>query len=319
MRKALLIACICSYGLASFASEYESPVYSLDANGNGHALHLEYLTDPDTYEVTCLSGPTLESVVATPFDDNPDTTLVGEIVVDGNAPHIDRIDRYRDVNGDGVKELDTVDGLAAAIDGSGNVLSPVDLDFTCIASDGQPALVSDADLFQSLYTWPENVTSPVFFGGNSLYPLNTYTSDLRAMVASRVGMHESICLVQIGEGYSTTDAGIDRFCLSETGNCEPTQCVSSNNVCCPDNPADEPVFNRPSCNSDPYAPGCQMMACCRLTPDAPGCMGCPAGERYCPTSGQCINPSAGESCGGSNTCNSNGVCEIGESCDCSDC
>lgn len=201
------------------------------------------------------------------------------------------------------------------------------IDYVCSAIDGVPVLNgSSSVLFQSIYDWPEAIASPTFYGGSVLPPLTTYISSVEALSAYKRGIHEAACLVQIGSGYSTNEDGMDAFCLSETGNCSPIACVSSNNVCCPDNPADEPVFNKSSCHADPYAPGCHMTACCRLTPNAPGCAGCGAGERYCPESGTCIDPVAGETCVGDDSgggpgpsCNANGICEAGESCNCSDC
>ena len=95
---------------------YTSPVYPMNGNGYGSHIHTLGLPDLGKYAVACLSGPNMDGVVATPFVSAPNVEDVGIIEVVSEAPHIDRLDRYRDVDGNGSKELDDTESIAAAMD-----------------------------------------------------------------------------------------------------------------------------------------------------------------------------------------------------------
>ena len=107
----------CGYtGVAVTDIIYTSPVYPMNGNGYGSHIHTLGLPDLGKYAVACLSGPNMDGVVATPFVSAPNVEDVGIIEVVSEAPHIDRLDRYRDVDGNGSKELDDTESIAAAMD-----------------------------------------------------------------------------------------------------------------------------------------------------------------------------------------------------------
>lgn len=124
---------------------------------------------------------TIDSVALTPFSDTPNATYVKTIEVLPNVAHINRLDRYRDTDGDGDKELDTKDGLRAQIDANGNVIgSTVPIDYICSADDGTPGLeITSGQLFMMRYKWPENITpNPGYLTGTmAVLPLSVIVSD----------------------------------------------------------------------------------------------------------------------------------------------
>jgi len=68
-----------------------------------------------------MSGVSIEAVSQTPFSDTPNATFVKNMEVIPGSAHIRRLDRYRDTDGDGTKEIDSEEGIRAGIDSLGNV------------------------------------------------------------------------------------------------------------------------------------------------------------------------------------------------------
>lgn len=158
--------------------DYVSPAYPM-TGGTGEKVHRTFLPKEDTYSVECFVGTTANAIDLT---SSVPAACSQQIISDPNAPFCKRLDRYILGNPDPSYSDTLPEGE--------------NIQYTCTAQPGSPALSNANDAFVIKYMAPNPIAPDIGGPLFNLPPLG-YPVFQGKTLGLQYGAHKNNCLVKI--------------------------------------------------------------------------------------------------------------------------